>query len=364
MSAEAKFRDAQPKAERGIVSTLQSTNPLATSDWDKDVSCFDGVSFFHTAAWARVLAETYGFRPTYFTQTTPAGSRSILPAMEVSNLFFRHRGVTLPFTDECKILADNASAVQPFASEFLHRAELKSWTTWEYRGGNSPFPATTASQSFWGHKLQLLENPDELFARIDGNARTSVRKALQQQVSVDFSTDFAAIRIFHRQLCGTRQRHGLPPQPFRFFEAIHRNVLATGLGTVAIARQGGIPVASAVFFHFNKIAIYKFAASDFSFRHLQANHLVLWRAIEHYSRQGFHRLDFGRTSRANQGLRHFKLAWRPEEYPIDYVKYDRRLARFVKGEQERTTGWHNRLFRILPQPAARLIGAVAYRHMA
>ena len=106
------------------------------------------------------------------------------------------------------------------------------------------------------------------------------------------------------------------------------------------------------------------AASDPLARESQANHLVLWRAIERYAKDGFHRLDFGRTSRNNDGLRRFKLAWRPTEYDLDYTRYDFRREGFVAGGNERTTGWHTRVFRLLPPFVSRLIGAIAYKHMA
>lgn len=338
-------------------------NPGQVSEWDQRVGAFKEVSFFHSRAWARVLSDAYGFQPAYFECAVPHAA-GLLPAMEVSSWFSRRRGVSLPFTDECSFLGEDAEAAKVAVSAMLGHAVARSWSSWEFRGGRAPFGDVPASQTYFGHTLPLDGTVEALFARLDGNARTSVRKAMQCGVAVDFATDLGALRIFHDQLCRTRRRHGLPPQPFGFFEAIHRHVLLAGLGVVAIARHNGQPVASAIFFHFGRSAIYKFAASEFESRNLQANHLVLWRAIERYAAQGFSRLDFGRTSSVNKGLRHFKLAWRPKEHAIDYVKYDFRRACFVEAEPERTTGWHNRVFRLLPAPVSKLIGTAIYRHFA
>jgi hypothetical protein len=284
--------------------------------------------------------------------------------MEASSWLTRRRGISLPFTDECAAMGDDPAVIQALAERVLRHGESKSWTTWEYRGGRAPFDGAPASQSFHGHKLDLTGNATELFSRLDGTARTAVRKARQHGVTVEFSTDSEAMRIFHHQLCETRQRHGLPPQPFRFLASIQRHILGQGLGWVAVARHGNTPVASAVFFHFRQTAIYKFAASGHAFRHLQANHLVLWQAIERYAQNGFSTFDFGRTSLSNPGLRRFKLAWRPKESAIDYVKYDFRRRRYLELQTDLAAGWHNRIFRILPQPIGRAIGALAYRHMA
>ena len=285
----------------------------------------------------------------------------IIPTMEASSWLTPRRGVTLPFTDECSALQVNS---QPLREHVLKSPSAKSWRTWEYRGGLASFPEAEASQSFFGHRLELNADADALFAKFDGKARTSIRKAVQQNVVVELSTSLDATKTFYRQICETRRRHGLPPQPLSFFEAVHRNVFAKGLGFVAVAKHEAIPVASAVFFHFGSNAIYKFAASDHRYRHLQANHLVLWHAIQWYAKNRYHSFDFGRTSKDNEGLRHFKLAWRPGEYSIDYMKYDLQRRCYVAGENQLTSGWHNRVFRLLPLPISRAIGALAYRHMA
>src|SRR4051812_12924409 len=40
-------------------TAVQRVNPLAVADWDERVARFSGASIFHSAAWARVLHETY-----------------------------------------------------------------------------------------------------------------------------------------------------------------------------------------------------------------------------------------------------------------------------------------------------------------
>ena len=51
------------------------------------------------------------------------------------------------------------------------------------------------------------------------------------------------------------------------------------------------------------------------------------------------------------------------EYRIDYLKYDFRRNDFVT-ERDNAIGWYNWLFRLLPIPLSRVIGAVAYGHWA
>ncbi len=224
-------------------------------------------------------------------------------------------------------------------------------------------PDAPASLSFRGHALKLDPDPTALFSRVDSSTRRAVRKAEQSGLSVEISTSPEAVRTFYHLLCLTRRRHGLPPQPFAFFQAIQRHILAQNQGIVVLARLNQVPVAGAVFFHFGSTALYKFGASDESLQHLRANNLVMWRALAWYGEKGYASLDFGRTSLANEGLRRFKLAWGATERLVEYFKYDRAAARFVSDRDE-SSGWHNRLFRLLPPALSRLIGTAAYKHMA
>jgi lipid II:glycine glycyltransferase (peptidoglycan interpeptide bridge formation enzyme) len=173
----------------------------------------------------------------------------------------------------------------------------------------------------------------------------------------------SAVRTFYALLCKTRQRHGLPAQPFGFFANIQRHILARNQGQVVLAHHGETPVAGAVYFHFGTAAIYKFGASDESLQHLRANNLVMWEAIKWHAAHGFTHLDFGRTSLTNEGLRKFKLGWGTTERLIEYVRQDLPTGAFIIAPDE-ASGWYNRVFNHMPVSLSRLAGALLYKHMA
>jgi CelD/BcsL family acetyltransferase involved in cellulose biosynthesis len=168
---------------------------------------------------------------------------------------------------------------------------------------------------------------------------------------------------FYALLCQTRQRHGNPPQPVKFFREIHRHAIEAHSGHLLLAKHHDTVVAGAVFLHAGQSAIYKYAASDFAFRHVSANNLVLWRALEWYARHGYTRLQLGRTSLGNEGLRRFKRGWGATEYAIKYFRYVRKSRGFV-GATDGSSGWQTRIFKFLPQRISRYLGAFAYKHIA
>jgi hypothetical protein len=338
-------------------------NPLEITDWDAQLAALPGAGFFHTAAWARVLHGTYRYQPRYQAELESGRLQSLLPLMEVDSWLTGRRGIALPFTDAVEPLCSTTESFQRLWSAARDQAAQRGWKYLECRGGKKWLPEVPASTSFLNHQLRLSAGETLLLKGFDDSVRRAVRKAEQGALTVEFSQSLASMQDFYQLLGLTRRRHGVPPQPFPFFESIFTHVLAQNMGWVVLARHGPRPVAGAVYFHHGRTAVYKFGASDETYQHLRANNLVMWRAIQHYAREGYATLDFGRTSLDNAGLRKFKLGWGTQEEQIDYIRYDRATAGYATAKDE-SSGWHNRLFRALPLSLSRLAGALLYRHIA
>lgn len=344
---------------------MQWTNPLEHSDWDAQITTHNCAvrSFFHTTAWVKALTETYGFRPIYFVSKESGAIHSVLPLMEVDSALTGKRAVALPFTDACEPLCADKTEFSDLLRNAVELAQARDWKYLEFRGGGTFLKGTAPSLSFYGHSVEIPAGEQAYFAQLNSSVRRAVRKAEKSGVCVEISRDLAAVKQYYLLHCKSRRRHGLPPQPFSFFKNIQRHVLSSGLGVVVLARSGKTPVAGAIFFHSGDKAIYKFGASDDSFQHLRGNNLVFSEAIGWLSRNGVRRLDLGRTSISNEGLRRFKLGWNAEEATIDYFRFCLRQMKFVPMRDE-GSGWHNYIFKALPLPASRIAGEFLYRHWA
>lgn len=359
MANTTPLRDAFPPP--GL--SIRPVDPAADPRWDGRLASFPDASFFHTAAWARVLADTYGFKPVYFALTEGETLRALLPLFEVDSWLTGRRGVGLPFTDESGPLCPDDATFQQLQGAAMVHALERHWKSLEVRGGRAFFGLAPASTSFYGHVLDLQHPEAEIFARVDSSVRRAVRKAEQSGLTLSVSQDLSAVETFYALLCKTRQRHGLPAQPFRFFSQIHRHILSQNHGQIVLAHRGTTPVAGAVFFHFGGKVTYKFGASDEKLQHLRANNLVMWEAIRWHAERKFAQLDFGRTSLPNAGLRKFKLGWGTTERSVDYVKYDFKTHAFVT-TKDAASGWHNHVFRHLPVALSRIAGVLLYPHIA
>ena len=349
--------------EKFAPGAARRINPLKSPNWDALVTSHPDFSFFHGTAWARVLADTYGFVPHYFCADS-AAAEPVLPLMEVDSWLTGRRGIALPFTDECAPLGTNKIALGKLFQDALAFGKLRGWKYIELRGGRNLLDGDApASLSFYGHHLELGADESGLLGKMESAVRRAVRKAEKDGVTVEILQSREAVLIFYQLQCLTRKKHGLPPQPREFFMNIHRHILSENQGMIAVASHRDRPIAASVYFFLGGRAVYKYGASDAACQHLRGNNLVMWEAMKWLARKGMKRLHLGRTSIFNEGLRRFKLSLGAHEEKIEYVKFDLRQNRFVT-EVDGVAGWHNRVFRVMPAFASRVAGRILYRHWA
>jgi hypothetical protein len=335
-------------------------NPIDYQGWDDLLVSSQEYTFFHTSAWAKVLWETYHYRPLYFTLLDGNGLLALIPMMEVKSIFTGLRGVSLPFTDYCQAIITKEFQLQDmidFVKEYGHRC---NWKFIEIRGGHCPDAAGTTF--FYRHRLKLTPNSEQIFSRFKDTTKRNIRKAIREGVEVNVYRSLEAVREYCRLHYITRKKHGLPPQPRSFFRKIYEHIISKNLGFIALASYGKINIAGSIFFDFKEKAVYKFGASDFKYQHLRANNLVMWEAIKLYAQNGYKSLCFGRTALDNIGLRRFKAGWGTDEQVIDYYKYDLQQNAFVT-EASLLRNSHRRIFRIMPITLLKMLGSLLYKHI-
>ncbi len=340
---------------------IQIINPLESPDWDEALPFFNDASIFHTSNWARVLSETYRYKPLYFTSTENGKMIALLPAIEIASRITGKRGVSLPFTDACEVMGKSAKAIDQIFERLRHYGKKEGWRYFELRGGKGIFAQKKSHSSYYTHHLQLGSDEQSLFSGFRGSNKRNIKKAIKQGVQVRIDRSLDAMKRFYGLNCITRKHHGLPPQPFRFFKKIHEHILSQDRGFVALAAHQDKVIAGAVYFHLRDQAIYKYGASDRHYQNLRANNLVMWEAIKYFSEKGCKTFDFGRTEPENEGLLQFKRGWGTTEEVLNYYRYDYSKEAFVAKDSGPKTSYG--LFKSMPIPVLRLLGHLAYRHI-
>lgn len=338
-------------------------NPLHEPDWNARLRPEMGEGIFNSAEWASVLHESYGYQPCYVTSRETDNPSLLMPMMEVDSWLTGRRGVSLPFSDFCAPVGVGENNIKSLIQELVSLGHQRKWRYCEIRDDRAIPDDVPRLVRYCTHTIDLKLSEGERFNRLEGSVRTSIRKAVKSGVEVTFSASWDSVRNFYKLNCETRRRHGLPPQPFRFFKNVHQYIISKGLGTTVTAWHLGGPIASAIFFHTGRQALYKYGASNSAAQHLRGVSLLMWEAIKHYANAGFENLSMGRTAKNHSGLRRFKLGWGAQEGERGYVRYDLFAGGFV-GEQPLydTSGF--RLLHFLPLCLLRCGGAAIYRHMA
>ena len=347
-----------------ISSSQIVTTTVDASRWIEFVGTCPQAGPFHHPAWAQLLADCYGYRAFALTLTESGRITAGLPIIAVHTPVKGERWISLPFTDCCPPLAVTLSAQAQLTAGLDPARRAGGARAVEVRG-ELPAPGVQLRTDAVIHTLRLEPNPQEVFRTFHrSQVQRNIGKAERSGLTVrraERQSDLT--EIFYNLHLRTRRRQGTPVQPRRFFALLWQRMVEPGLGSVLLAYAGDVPVAGAVFLHWNNHVVYKYGASDPSFWKLRPNHLIFWQAIRTACENGCHTLDFGRTDLANQGLRDFKSGWGAHEEPLVYscIADSATPRSGVAGDAHLLLG---AAIRHSPVWVCRLLGELLYRYAA
>jgi Acetyltransferase (GNAT) domain len=337
-------------------------NPLVDSEWDDAIRIHPDATIFHSTAWARVLVDTYGHRPCYAQMSLNGSLLALVPMMEVQSVLTRSRGICLPFSDYCAPLTFSSFGHEFVTQKLQQIARERGWSYFELRSHSSIPDSVPASESYYGHSLDLRIGSEALISNFSSSVQRAVRKAERSGLKVSIQSTPDAMAQFYKLHVRTRRRHGVPPQPRSFFINIQRHLLNAGFGFIVLVECQKDPIAAAMFFKLGRHVVYKFGASDERLQELRANNLAMFEGIRYLADGGAEALHFGRTDKENDGLRRFKLSWGATEEEISYARFDMASGSWKHSRDRRST-LHQHIFRTLPASLNRLAGAMIYPHL-
>jgi CelD/BcsL family acetyltransferase involved in cellulose biosynthesis len=335
----------------------------SAAEWDRLTHPLPGRGPIHSGGWAETLIASYRFQPLYLVAETGGVVCGALPLMEVDSLWTGRRGVSLPFSDACDVLAASEEVGNALLRAAVDISRERGWKYLESRPVRPPDVESRVSRAYVQHVLSLDRSESEIWDGCDATARRGVRKAKRSGVIASIEDGADAMSEYYRLHLLTRRRHGLPPQPLKFFRNLQERVLDQNGGFVVLARSGGRAIAGAVFLCAGNHALFKFGASDHKFQAFRGNNLVMWEGITRSKARGCSVFSFGRTDPDQVGLRKFKLQWGALERKLEY---------FYLGENETSTHlrrrgaprWARGALRCCPAVVARVAGELLYRHNA
>lgn len=342
---------------------INSLDPTITAEWDELILSFPSYSFFHSSDWAKVLKETYNFKPNYLKFTESGRTKAIIPLMEVDSFFTGRRIISLPFSDFCEPLISGSVNLKHVRHKVIDYSKEKGFKSLELRDSEVHVDNSIIIPAGFQHILDLSFSEEQLFKRLSDNTRRNIKKANNNRVSFEINNSPSALEDFYIMNCYTRRRHGLPPQPLKFFRNLYDFVLTKNKGFISISKYNGKSIAAAIFLLIGQKALYKYGASLIEYQNLRPNNLLMWESIKYLKAQGFNELNFGRTELENIGLRRFKLGWGTEEKILNYYQYqlgkNSKINTSTRSLSQRKLPLHR-----FPIFLLRIIGKFLYKHIA
>ncbi len=349
--------------------------PWDHEEWDRYVAGHPGATMYHTSAWCRVVSETGRYAVRCPVTRSAGGISGLVPALEIRSRLTGNRLVCLPFSDVCYPLADDESAADAIVRGIVELREKRGLAFAEMRGApavrSGTFDSVAAADRlgfqshhhFLSYVLPLDRDTDKVKKTFSKTAvRQTINKSARLGVTVRQGQGPDDLKDFFRLYALNRKRHGIPPQPIRFFSLIMERLLDEPRAMLYLAEFEGRAVASLIAVRYRGTVYAKYEGIDESYRHVLPVYALLWKSIEDACLAGERWYDFGRTAADNVGLNEFKSRWGTERIDLPYLFYPPREGLSVVKGSSLQYRLFTAAFRRMPVGVSVRLGARLFRH--
>jgi CelD/BcsL family acetyltransferase involved in cellulose biosynthesis len=339
-------------------------DPLTDPRWLELLERHPSASAFHTPGWLRALQRTYQYEPVVYT-TTPPGREleNGIAFCRVKSWLTGRRLVSLPFSDHCQPLVDDASDMAELEAD-LAREQKNGMKYIELRPLKSPVGIENFGQgeSYAFHEVELKGTEEELFSTFHKRStQRNIKKAEKEGLTYLEGKSPEIRKMFYAMMIMTRRRHQVPPQPAEWFA----NVLdCMGEGAkIWIALKECQPVAGECTLFYKQTLVYKYGCSDPDYSNLGGTCALFWRAMREAKSHGATLFDLGRSDLDNQGLVSFKDHWGARRSNLTYYRLPTPVpAPAISAEKSLPSRMAHSVFAALPDPLFIFAGRALYRH--
>jgi len=359
--------DEPSRFGRESSGAVYEMDPLQDPRWAALVERHPRSSAFHTVPWLEALRRTYGYSPVVYT-TSPPGTilRNGVVFCRVRSWITGRRLVSLPFSDHCEPLIDSARDMEAILNALRASRESGKWSYVELRPVTPDLFSSEAtdlwlSNRYYLHTIDMGPSEGELFRRFHkGSIQRRIQRAERAGVTYECGRSDALLKKFYQMQMLTRRRHGMPPQPAKWFTNL-RDCMGEAL-EIHVASYQGRSVAAVITLRHKNVAMYKYGGSDQAFHSLGSMPFVLWKAIQNAQATGARSFDLGRSDFRNHGGMVFKDHWASRQSRLTYWRFSSASQAAAFGERPAFRLAQN-FFGLLPNSMLRLTGELMYRHI-
>jgi CelD/BcsL family acetyltransferase involved in cellulose biosynthesis len=343
------------------MSRVIRIDPLSDARWQTFVEEHADASVFHTKAWLAALHRTYKYDAAAYAIEDGDRLTGGLPFCAITSFITGRRLVSLPFSDHCQPLVGAPEDLGRLVGAARTEALRERFKYVEIRPliSSGPEVAFATSDSVLVHMLDISPSEDQLLKTFHTDSiRRKISKGSRENLRYDEGQSEELLQKFYALLLMTRRRHGIPPQPMRWF----RNLIDC-FGTklkISVASKDGAPIASVITLWFKKTVVYKYGCSDPEYNPLGGMIFLLWQTIRRAKNCGFAVLDLGRSDYSTPGLITFKDRWGSRRVEVNYYRSGASAARQTSS---RLSAAAKRIIVRVPDPMFGALGGFLYRHV-
>jgi FemAB-related protein (PEP-CTERM system-associated) len=308
---------------------------------------------FHRRQWIWAVANACGQKRHYLVAGDPISG--LLPLNELHSPLFGRALVSSGFAVGGGILADDFGTADALADAVWDLAARLSCPTVELRGGILPDEWPHDVTTYLGFARDLAVDDEAELLAIPRKQRAEVRKALTNDLTVDFGDRDAHYAVFAESV----RNLGTPVFPREMFAAI---LDAFGDDAdILTVRKNDKPLASVLSLYHRGVVMPYWGGGTAAARPTRANDMMYFALMRHARERGCTRFDFGR-SKTGTGAAAFKRNWGFEGVPLAYAKRtaNGHAAREINPLDPRYS-LQVRLWSKLPLPIANRLGPMISR---
>lgn len=281
--------------------------------WEAFVDACPEATFFHRIGWRDVIERSFGHRTRYLVAERGTQIVGILPLAEVKSLLFGHALVSLPFCAVAGVAASDVDSVAALHHAAQALAQRLGVQHLELRNPAPREPHWPRQDLYAGFRRTLAPEVEANLLAIPRKQRAMVRKGIKHGLASELD---AGVERFFALYADNVHRHGTPPLPKRYFEAL-RNTFGKDAEVLTVLNHAGKPVSTVLSFYFKDEVLPYYAGDCIDARDLAANDFKYWELMRRVCEKGVRVFDFGR-SKQGTGPFDFKKNWGFEPAPLAY----------------------------------------------
>ncbi|HKO67329.1 MAG TPA: FemAB family XrtA/PEP-CTERM system-associated protein [Burkholderiaceae bacterium] len=281
--------------------------------WTAFVQACPDATFFHRIEWRDLIENVFGHRTHYLLAERLGEVVGVLPLAQVKSLLFGHALVSLPFAvyGGAAVMDETARAVLHAAAGDL--AQHLGADHLELRDRSLCEPGWPQQDLFVTFRKSIEPDADANMLAIPRKQRAMVRKSIERGLASEIDS---SVNRFFDLYADNAHRHGTPPFPRRYFEALQR-AFSDACEVMTVVTPAGRPVSSVLSFYFRDEVMPYYAGDVLEARELAANDFKYWELMRRACKRGCRVFDYGRSKRG-AGSFAFKKNWGFEPQPLHY----------------------------------------------